>query len=127
VADYGTDISTLPDLDPTFALISGVDVERESIVRELSTPAGGLFWATEYGFDVRGLVDSSLSDADAKALQLAIQRRLLKREKITKAAATVTFNSPAQKLTISISCVGALGPFSTVFELDSTGVAKLIQ
>lgn len=127
MADYGTDISTLPDLDPTFALISGVDVERESIVRELSTPAGALYWATTYGFDVRGLVDSSFSDTDAKALQLAIQRRLLRREKITKASVTVAFSSLAQTLTISITCVGANGPFATVFTLDSTGLAKLIQ
>lgn len=127
MADYGTDISTRNDLDPTFAQISGVSVELESILREFSTPQGALWWATDYGADLRGLLDAALETKDVKALELTIQRRLLKRDRIEKATAKVTFNFSGRSITVSVAIEGADGPFDFVFTLDADGVAKLVS
>lgn len=127
MTDYGTDISTRGDLDPTFALISGVNVELESILREFSTPQGALWWATEYGADLRALLDSALDTKDVKALELTIQRRLLKRDRVEKATATVTFDFSARSITVSVAIEGADGPFDFVFTLDASGLAKLVS
>jgi hypothetical protein len=59
MADFGTDTSTFPGVDETFAPISGGRVVCEAVARRLLTPAGFLAFHPEYGFDVRSFLSES--------------------------------------------------------------------
>ncbi len=54
MTDFVVDVSTFPDLDSSFTLITGRRVIAEAILRRLLTPRGGLAYDPDFGLDVRG-------------------------------------------------------------------------
>ena len=59
MSDFGTDIAALGGIGKKFRLVSGVLNYIQAIVRRLSTPRGGLFYAPDYGFDVREFLNET--------------------------------------------------------------------
>lgn len=123
--DYGTDVSALPDLDPTFALRSGRAVVGEAVARRLSTPRGSLPYDDDYGFDLRELLGASLSPADVSRVQSAIVAEAEKDERVRGARAQLTFAPTSGTFTCSLLLDLADGPFSLVLAVSAVSVEVL--
>ena len=126
MTDFGSDISTFPDLDPFFSLTTGIHVVAEALARRLMTPrGGGLFYAPDYGLDVRGYLNSAMTTAQLSGLEHSIQNEALKDERIFDAKATVTANVAARKLAIKVLITTAQGPFALVLQANAVTVQVL--
>jgi phage baseplate assembly protein W len=59
----GIDISATAELNAAFSLVSGRRALAEACIRRLTTPRGGLFYAPNYGTDVREMLMARLDEA----------------------------------------------------------------
>jgi phage baseplate assembly protein W len=126
-ADFGSDISTFPDLDELLEPQSGRRVLLESVARRMSTPRGALWWAPSYGSDLGAILDGPVSEAQLRANATALQQQLAQDERILSARVEASYVAATRSLRILVSITDADGPFERVFTLDSTGVATLME
>lgn len=127
MADFGSDISTFPDLDPLLEPQSGRRVLLESIARRMSTPRGGLWWAPSYGSDLGAVLDEAVDPARLRSAANALQQQLVQDERIKSASVEATYVAATRSLRIVVSIVDATGPFTRVFALDASRVAQLME
>jgi phage baseplate assembly protein W len=127
MADFGTDISTFPDLDELLEQQSGRRVLLESVARRMSTPRGALWWAPSYGSDLGAILDGPVSDAQLRANATALQQQLAQDERILSARVEASYVAATRSLRILVSITDASGPFERVFTLDASGVATLME
>ena len=126
MADYGTDISTLPDLDETFTPISGRRVVAEAIHRRLNTPRGALPFYPTYGLDVRQWLNASLTEAARFSLEANVEAECEKEERVQRASATARFDSASSSLALSIDLELFDGPLRLVLAISKLDV-KLFE
>lgn len=103
MADYGTDISTVPVVDMTGRTISGVRVVAECCLRRLTTPEGWLFYDPTFGYDLRALLNEDLDDADLRHHQLGAANQLELDERILSASVSLSLNKETFTLTVRIT------------------------
>lgn len=125
MADFGTDISTFPDLDLTFTVISGPRVLGESIARRLSTPYGAFPWAPDYGLDVRQLLGAKFDPAGVDLWRARITAEVEKDERVTSAAVTLTLAPDRLSASMAINIIAADEPFRFVLTVDQVTVQLL--
>lgn len=125
MADFGTDILALDDLDPSFALVSGEAMLARAIARRLTTPRGGLFCDPDYGYDVRALLLDGLTPAKLASAQASIAAEVEKDERVAGATVTFTQDTTAERLTISIELETDEGPFDLVLSVDALSAELL--
>lgn len=125
MTDYGQDVSTFPDLDPGFAAPTGPRVVAESIARRLTTPRGALFWAPDDGFDVRELLNESVTSAKLSQWTRALEQECEKDERVLSASITLTYDSTGMALQIAASLDTADGPFVLVMVVTSVQLTIL--
>lgn len=126
--DLGTDISTpvdpatgLPDLDPFFGLVDGIEGLAQALFARIVTPTGGLIDDLSYGHDVReNLNDSAPSPSRIAA---AVTSQWLADERVLGAEVSVTFEGEA--LTISGLVESSEGPFRLVIAVGDVTPALL--
>ena len=80
--DYGTDVSTLPDLDETFAPLTGPAVVAQHIARSLADHRRGV--------DLRRWLNDSFDAARTYQLQQTIEAQCLADERVLSAEVSVT-------------------------------------
>lgn len=114
MTDFGSDISTFPDLDASFALRTGPHVVGEAIARRLITPRGGLFYDPQYGFDTRMLLNDAIPASRLATIASQVEAEALKDERVLACTASATFNAQAGTLAIKCLLTLASGPFSFV-------------
>ena len=126
--DVGTDCSTYPRLDPSFALISGPRVVLESVARRWSTSlGGGLFYDPTYGFGTPLLLNAALTQQMLPGIAAQLESQALQDERVKACDVTLTFVSQTGALTIAGAVTLADGPFSLVMTVDAaTGKQTLI-
>src|SRR5947208_3071152 len=100
--DFGADLAALPDLDPRWPLQSGGRNLAEAIARRLQTPRGGLFYAPDYGTDVRGWLNEAMTGDDVFRAQVAIEAECEKDERVRSASADLSLNPTLQTLHIRL-------------------------
>lgn len=100
MADLGTDISCVDDLDPNLTVVSERTALAQAAIRRITTPGGGLFYDATYGFDVRGLLNRGLI-FDGPNSRL-VESEILQDERITDIEADVSFDATAETLTINL-------------------------
>jgi len=127
MTDFGSDISTFPDLDELLEPQSGRRVLLESVARRMSTPRGALWWAPSYGSDLGAILDGPVSDAQLRANATALQQQLAQDERILSARVEASYVAATRSLRILVSITDADGPFERVFTLDASGVATLME
>jgi phage baseplate assembly protein W len=127
MADFGSDISTFPDLDELLEPQSGRRVLLESVARRMSTPRGALWWAPSYGSDLGAILDGPVSDAQLRANATALQQQLAQDERMLSARVEASYVAATRSLRILVSITDADGPFERVFTLDASGVATLME
>jgi len=123
--DFGTDVSTFPDLDPSFATMSGPRVLGEAIARRISTPRGALHYAPNYGTDVRSYLNDAVTPAKLAQWQREIQAECQKDERVRSAAVSLSFQAQSQTMRITIGIETADGPFTLVLSATAVSVAVL--
>jgi phage baseplate assembly protein W len=125
MTDFGTDISTYPDLDPSFGVISGQRVLAEAIARRLSTPAGTLTFSPDFGKDIRDSLNESFTQAKLSALQRAIRAEVEKDERVLSASVVVAYDAPSSTIHATIALESAAGPFNLVLAISAVSITVL--
>lgn len=126
--DLGTDISTpldpttgLPDLDPFFSLVDGIEGLAQALFARIVTPTGALIDDLSYGHDVReNLNDSSPSTTRIAA---AVRSQWLADERVLDAQVDVVFEG--ETLTIIGLVESGEGPFRLVVSVGLVTAALL--
>lgn len=129
-AALGIDIASIPDLDPGFTLVSGYRELGEAIARRLETPRGSLWYAPDYGTDIRGRLNDSIDAASSDdpaihAIKNDIEREAEKDQRVLAATADVTFDLSSSVLTIDLRMDTAAGPYALVLVADALTVQLL--
>lgn len=117
MTDLGTDFSNLTDLTATFALVSGPRGVAEALYRRFITPAGSVWYDTEYeSLDVRDELGGASSSAQRAALAARMQHLGLADDRIDALRVTITAEASGLDASITIACEGltAGGPFRLV-------------
>lgn len=125
MASLGTDIASLPDLDPLFGTVSEIEALGEALARRYETPRGSLWYAPDYGYDLRGRLGDSLTTSDLAQMPGDIEAEALKDERVQSAAAIVTFDASAATLTVTLTGTTAIGPFQFVLAVSALTVNLL--
>jgi len=124
--NFGKDVSAYPNLDPTLSLRSGAKVLSEAILRRLITPRGGLFYAPDYGTDLREYLNDEMTDDTLFAIKTDVEREAEKDERVQAADATVE-KDPAVKngIKITLAITTEYGPFQMVLGINDLTVSLL--
>lgn len=125
MVDFGTDISSTPDLDPTFTLICGNRVVGEAITRRLTTPRGTLAFYPDYGIDIRLWLNESMDAATLAECAQAVETECKKDERINSIKSEVSFIYATGRLQISLAVTTSDGPFRLVLEVSKLSVEML--
>jgi hypothetical protein len=126
MTDYGRDLSCTTDIEPMFREVTGIELMQQAIIRRLITPRGGLLGAPNYGYDVRNLINDSLSSTQgASLIRAAVQSELDKDERILQSQAKVLFVPSTHKLTIEIQAVSTVGPFALTIGVSDVTIEVL--
>jgi phage baseplate assembly protein W len=124
MADFGKGISCVPDLGDFFVLKSGHALLGEALARRLSTPRGTLFYAPEYGRDVRIYLSETLTGDALARIAAEVEAEVERDERVTKASATVTAPT-LEQLQIALSLETGEGPFTLVLAVSAVTVEIL--
>lgn len=88
MSDYGTDVSTYPDLDATFGAISGPRTVAESVARSLETL-------------LQTALNADLSPVDVAVISAACRREALRDERVIDANVTVTVLTASESIRVT--------------------------
>ncbi len=123
--DFGTDVSTYPDLDPNFGAISGPRAVAECCARMLETPRGSLVYAPNRGFDLRAALNESITTRVLDRLRSGIEQEAMKDERVLDATAQLTFIPSTSTLRVVLTLTTADGPFRLVLAVTSLSLTIL--
>ena len=118
--DYGTDFEGIDDVLPTMRMISGPPVVIESLLRRFRTPRGTLWYARNYGTDLRQFINGSASNSQiARAVELECRKdaRVL--------SVSVDVERAENTITITLRLELGDGPFVAVIGVDELTVELL--
>ncbi|MCL6529709.1 MAG: hypothetical protein K6T70_06270 [Meiothermus ruber] len=122
MADFGTDLSALPDL--SWTLITGLDNLAEAAVRCLITPPGSLFYAPEYRFDLKQFLNREITPEALFELEVRAVNALEADPRIL--AAEVRARQPQRnQLDLEIELQTEAGPFALVVRVSDVSVEVL--
>lgn len=125
MADFGTDISTLPDLDSTFALITGRRVVAESLARIYVTPQGSDSWHPNYGRDLRRYLNAPMDAATLAQVQAEAEEGAETDERVQAASATAAFEPLTGRLMLKVEATLADGPFLLTLAIGDVSISIL--
>ena len=107
MADLGTDIAGISDVSPALETVSGRLGLIQAIARRLITPRGALWYATDYGYDLRQYL-SGITVAPA-SIASQVEAEAEKDERVEQASAVVSF--AGDRLLVKLSVIDGSGPF----------------
>jgi hypothetical protein len=126
MTEYGKDVSTYPDLDPTFAWREDRLVVAWSTARRLETYFGQLEYAPTDGLDLRGFLHKGLDALAIFQIGASIEAECLKDERVVGAVVDLAQNTAAESITIKIELETADETFTLVLAIDSVS-AKILS
>ena len=124
-ATLGIDIGSVPDLSPQFSLVGGYRALGESLARRFETPRGSLWYAPDYGTDLRGRLNDTFTASSAAALANDIEAEAEKDQRVLTARATVAFNAQTSSLAVALVVTTAQGPFRLILSVTNLTVQLL--
>ena len=124
MANYGTDVAWYPDLDANLRLVSGNYLLAQAIWQRLSTPRGTFPWDTEYGLDVRGLLNATIGPNTIPSWQRQIANECEKDERVLSVTVTITLFAN-DTMQIGIDGIGSAGPFTATLGVTRVTTALL--
>jgi phage baseplate assembly protein W len=124
MVDFGSDVGCYPDLDPSFATVTALSVLGQDLARRLETPRGGLFYDSQYGTDVREMVNDSITLTNSQKRQTEIASEVLKDERVRRVTVTINY-SPDASVLIKLMVETAAGPFTFILNVTAITVSLL--
>jgi hypothetical protein len=115
----GLDVRVFPMLDASLTPSSDWRTFADSLVRLILTPPGLLAFHPDRGFDVRDFLNDEVTQETLFLLQSGCKTELERDERVDEASVSASYDSSAQKITLSISIQSASGPFNLVVAVDS--------
>lgn len=110
--DYGIDVSTIPDLSPAFALVSGRDALVQCLVRRLRTPRGSLPFHPDDGICLSDWLHEGVTQTSIWSLQAAVETELRKDERVQAVSCSAVFDAASGSLSVAIRVTPVTGrPF----------------
>jgi phage baseplate assembly protein W len=125
VTDFGSDISATAELNAAFSLVSGKRAVAEACIRRLTTPRGGLFYAPNYGTDVREMLAARLDATRLGSWRARIESELRKDDRIQSAQAELTLHPETERVVISARVATSEGPFTFTLAASALSVELL--
>jgi phage baseplate assembly protein W len=119
--DYGISFAGVEDLDYALSTVTGPLAVAQDVARELTTPRGAVWYAPEYGNDVRRYLNAAVPNSGTIAA--SVEATALNDDRVEDARARVTFIN--ETLTINLRLFLASGPFDMVLTIDKLGAAQL--
>lgn len=123
--DFGQDVAVFPDLDLTFAPLTGPRVVAEALARRLSTPRGTLPFSDNYGLDLRSWLNETIAPGRLGQLRRDLEAECLKDERVDSVASVAVLDAMQGALSIRLAITTAAGPFSLVLGVTAVTVAVL--
>lgn len=123
MTDFGTDFNLGDDLDANLSVVSGVTGLGQALARRLRTPRGGLWYAPDYGTDLRQYVLGPVYSA--RALEMAAAAECRKDERVEAARARAAQGDDPSSVELTIDVEVADGPFSLVLNVSAVTVDLL--
>lgn len=119
MADLGSDIGGVLDIDPTLSVVTGRKALVQAVARRCTTPNGQLLWTVAYGYDLRGEVGAIV---DRATVESNIRTQCLLEEEVEDAEVTVTLNAATKELRAVVRLTDSEGPFTftIVSQVDLT-------
>lgn len=125
MADLGTDIYCIDDIDPAFALVDGSRALAQCIARRLATPRGGLFYDVDYGFDLTAFLNADIDDRTIFQIAVGVENEARKDERVGQCEALVTYDAPNETLKVVLVGAASTGPFQLVLSVSKVSVEVL--
>lgn len=118
--EYGTDVSTFPDLDPKMLPVSGQRAIAEAVARRWITPLGSLVYDPNYGEDLRGLLNAPTDTARLRSIRGALATQALADERVQSATVDLSVSGSGNALTVTVRgrLISAAGPFDLVLTVS---------
>ena len=116
MADYdlGTDINVSPDLDENEELVEDLACLSQDILLRLDQPRGlndGTADGEEYGYDVRALLNESMTPQKLLQIVVEVELEVLKDDRVdTCSASRSRFDTATRTLYLTLDIVTADGP-----------------
>lgn len=126
--NYGTDVSTSPDLDMSGETVSGVRAIAECTLRRFTTDADTLDYDPDFGRNLQDLLNEDFGDGDIEREQAGAETEAEKDERILSASVSMVLDERAFKLTIRITGTlndGRATPFLFVLSIDKVSAEIL--
>jgi hypothetical protein len=125
MADFGIDLSATTGLDPAFTLVSGDRILAEAALRRLTTQRGSLFYAPDYGTDVRELLLGKMDVRRLADWRARIEAEIRKDDRISSVRASLVFDPQRATVTVRVAGEGADGPFRFTLAVSAVSVELL--
>jgi hypothetical protein len=125
MSDYGTDISATTGLDPAFTLVTGNRILAEAALRRLTTQRGSLFYAPDYGTDVREMLLGKMDVRRLTDWRARIESEVRKDDRIASVKASLSFDPQTGIVTVKVAGQGGAGPFAFTLAVDAVSVELL--
>lgn len=120
---FGTDFAAIPDFDGQ-TLKREYDNLAEALARRLITPRGALWYAPQYGTDLRVYLGEVLDDAVTYEIERLATLEVEKDERVESAEVRVT-QAGRDGLRLSILARTRLGPFRFVLHVTQVSAEVL--
>lgn len=124
-ADLGSDVSTFPDLDSTFSLISGRRVLAEAVARRFITPKGALWKHPSYGCDLRRHLNAVMTTQRLAQIKQEAEAQAEEDERVLACECFVTFDDASKTIFIRVGLADADGPFAFTAGITQLGLSLL--
>lgn len=121
--DFGQDIDATFDLNPFMPLIGELANLGQALLHRLSTARGSLPYDLNYGYDIRELLNETMTPAKQAQAQADVQGECRKDERVLSAA--VAFHFINNALTLFINVMTSSGPFNFVLKVTAVTVELL--
>lgn len=120
--ELGSCIGGISTMDYALSKVTGRTALAHRILRRLTTPRGGLFYAPTYGYDLTELIGSSVP---VSVVEQRVLEQVLAEEEVADARATATLLNGT--LSVEIQTVDAEGPFTLVLNASELTVSGLMD
>jgi phage baseplate assembly protein W len=108
-SELGIDVGCVLDTDEAWSLVSGETNLAHALARRLSTPRGGLFYAPNYGLDLRSYLGADLTDTQLATLGPATAQECEKDERVQSCTVDLEFNFATETLSAKVMVTTATG------------------
>lgn len=124
MAELGSDISGVDDLDATLSVVTGKRALAQAILRRLTTPLGMLIDDPTYGLDVRSFIGDPVYPDNIKQ---EIVKQLDQEEEVLRASVAVVFDARTSLLQIQINVVAGDGPFELTISVNELALTAFFD